>query len=370
MRPFLELQFGNPASKTHSYGWEASAAVERAREQVAGAIGARPRDLIFTSGATEANNLALLGSLRACLRRASSARAPRLLTCRTEHRAVLDPAHALRREGVEVVELPVDRDGRLEFAALERELERGAALVSIMHANNETGVVQDLERIVACAHAAGALVHSDAAQSLGKLPFDLRSLELDLASFSAHKIYGPKGIGALFVRHTRPPISIEPLLYGGGQERGLRSGTLAPALCAGFGEACAIAVAERESEAQRLLELRAHLAKRLAEVPDVYANGDLERRLPGNLHVSFDGIDAEALLLALPDVALSTGSACTSAKREPSHVLLAMGLPRSRALGSVRIGLGRGTTLEQLDAAVDRMLAEVRRLRELRPRGR
>jgi len=370
MQPFWSVQYGNAGSRTHAFGWEAAAAVERARSEVARAIGASPREIVFTSGATEANNLALLGSVRSVLRQGPRAGRPRVVTVRTEHRAVLDPCAALAREGAEICTVGVDRAGHLDFYELEQVLSEGVLLVSVMHANNEIGVVQDLARIAKLAHARGAYLHSDAAQSVGKLPLDVAATDLDLVSISGHKLYGPKGIGALCVRRRRPAIAIEPLLHGGGQERGLRSGTLPVALCVGLGEACRLAAEESGAEAVRLRELRDRLQRRLSELPEVWINGDLEHRLPGNLNVSFGGIDAEALLLAVPEVALSTGSACTSAKREPSHVLAALGLPRERALGSVRFGLGRSTSAAEVDRAADRLIAEVLRLRALRPRSR
>jgi cysteine desulfurase len=357
MAPFQTEEFGNAASRTHAYGWRAREAVERAREQVARAIGARPAEIVFTAGATESNNLALLGLARA---RGSG----HLLTCRTEHRSVLDPVRALCKRGFRARELEVDALGRLSPRALEKALETDTLVVSLMHANNEIGVIHDLAAFSPITRARGIALHTDAAQSVGKIPVDVGALGVDLLSLSGHKLYGPKGIGALYVRRRRPPLRIEPLVFGGGQEGGLRSGTLPVALCVGLGEACELAVGELEREAVRLASLRDRLWRGLAErMPDAKQNGDPEHRLPHSLSVCFPGVESEALLLALPDLALSAGSACTSAKPEPSHVLRALGLDAERAHASVRFGLGRTTTTDQVDFAIARVAEEVMRLR-------
>ena len=366
MLPYFRQRFGNASSRSHRLGWEAEEAVERARGQVARLIGADPREIVFTSGATEANNLAILGAIHACLR--GGARDVHLVTCRTEHRAVLDPCESLQPEGVRLTAVEVDAEGGLESAVLEKALERGTKLVSLMHANNEIGVVHDIASLSATTRERGVLFHCDAAQSVGKLPVDVRALGVDLLSFTAHKLYGPKGIGALWVRRGDPPVRLAPQVLGGGHERGLRSGTVPVALAVAFGVACEIACAEREAEAARLAALRDALLARLSrDLDGVHLNGHAERRLPGNLNVSFDGVESEALLMALPGVALSSGSACTSAKPEPSHVLRALGLGAARAHSAIRIGLGRTTTPEEIERAGALIVSQVRRLRELSP---
>jgi cysteine desulfurase len=361
MLPYFTEEFGNPASRTHAWGWRAERAVERAREQVAALIGADPREVIFTSGATESNNLAILGAARA-----ARSRGDHVVTVRTEHLAVLDPCAALEREGFRVTRLDVGADGLLDPDKLRSALGPGTVLVSVMWANNEIGVIQPIEEIGRIAREHGVPLHSDAAQAAGRLPIDVEAARVDLLSLSGHKLYGPKGIGALRVRHRDPRLRLEPILYGGGHERGLRSGTLPTPLCVGLGEACAIAEREREAESARLRGLRDALWAQLREgLEGVHLNGCAERRLAVNLNVSFEGVEGEALLMGLPDVALSSGSACTSARREPSHVLRALGLGERRALSSVRFGLGRPTTRSDVDRAAVRVIAEVRRLRAL-----
>jgi cysteine desulfurase len=364
MRPYWSDEFGNAASRTHAFGWRASEAVERAREHVARALGADPREVIFTSGATESNNLALLGAARALRARGRPAR---IVTCATEHRAVLDPCAALAREGFDVERLPVQSDGRLDPERLRAALARPAALVSVMHANNEIGVIQPIAELAALARASGALFHCDAAQSVGKLATDTAALGVDLLSATAHKLYGPKGIGALFVRHRDPRVVLEPIVTGGGHERGLRSGTLPVPLVVGFGAACELACELRVEEAARVLALRELLWERLSAESDVVRNGHPTERLPGNLNVSFGGVEGEALLMALPDLALSTGSACTSASPEPSHVLRALGGGPARALSSLRFGIGRTNTQDEIERAAARVVEELRRLRALSP---
>ena len=367
MLPYFAEEFGNAASRTHAYGWRAEEAVERARAQVAALVGADPREVVFTSGATEANNLAILGSARA-RRRASSAKLDRIVTCRTEHRAVLDPVAALEREGFRATLLPVDGEGRVDPAALRAALAEPAALVSIMHANNEIGTLQPVSVLAGLAHEAGAAFHCDAAQSAGALALDATQLGVDFLSLSAHKLYGPKGIGALVVRRRAPHARLEPILHGGGHERGLRSGTLPVALCVGFGRAAELARELRDDDAKRHARLRDRLWERLsAELPQLVLNGPPAERLPGNLNVSFLGAEGEALLAALPELALSTGSACTSAKREPSHVLRALGAGELRALSALRFGIGRGNTDADIERAAELVIAATRRLRALSP---
>ena len=363
MAPYWTREFGNAASRTHAFGWRAEEAVESARGEVAQLIGADSREIVFTSGATESNNLALLG-----LARAERERGAHIVTCRTEHRAVLDPLDALEKQGFRVTRLPVDSDGLIELDDLRRALDARTILVSVMHVNNEIGVVQPLEEIGRLAHEQGVLFHTDAAQSAGKLSLDVDRLGVDLLSLTGHKLYGPKGIGALYVRRRSPALRLVPLLHGGGHERGLRSGTLPVPLCVGLGHACQLAREGYEGEAQHVGRLRDRLWDGLSrELKEVWLNGHPERRLPGNLNVSFVGLEAQALLAALPDVALSSGSACTSASPEPSHVIRALGVDRARALGAVRFGIGRSNTEQEIDAVVELLIQEVGRIRAMSP---
>jgi cysteine desulfurase len=363
MSPWWNDEFGNAASKTHAFGWRAEQAVEEARAQLASLIGADPREIIFTSGATESNNLAILG-----LARARRDRGHHVITAQTEHRAVLDPCRALEKEGYRVTVLPVQRDGIIDLERLRGALDNDVTLISIMHANNEIGVIQPLAEIAEIARARDIAFHTDAAQSVGKLEIDVRELGPDLMSLSAHKVYGPKGVGALWVRRGSPHLRLEPLLYGGGHERGLRSGTLPVPLCVGFGCACEIARESHEEDARRQARLSERLWKRLStELAAVELNGDAVKRIPGNLNVSFLGVEGEALLVALPDVALSAGSACTSSTREPSHVLRALGLGEERALSSLRFGIGRATSEAEIDLAAELVIEQVTRLRALSP---
>lgn len=356
--------FGNPASRSHALGWAAERAVERAREQVADLIGAEPREVIFTSGATESDNLAVLGAARA-----ARGQGTHVVTATTEHKAVLDSCRQLEHEGWEVTYLAPERDGLVTPDAVSAALRPETALVSLMHVNNEIGVIQDLAAIGARVRAHGALFHVDAAQSAGRLPLDLRHLPVDLVSFSAHKLYGPKGVGALFVR-DHPAVRVEPLLHGGGQERGLRPGTLATHQVVGMGEAFRLAGEQLEAEATRLGALRARLWAGLETLGGVRPNGDQARCVPGILSVCIDGVQGEALIMALRDVALSSGSACASASREPSHVLRALGLGAAEVDGSVRLSFGRFTTDAEIDAVVARFARAVARLRALAPARR
>lgn len=357
MLPYFGERFGN-AHSAHRFGREAADAVEEARAEVAALIGAEPREIVFTSGATEANNLAIRGAA-AFLR----GRRGHLITAATEHKCVLESVAAAVREGASATVLPVDGAGLIDLTALDAAIGPPTALVSIMAVNNEIGVIQPLPAIGALCRERGVLFHSDAAQAAGKIPLDVKAMNVDLMSLSAHKMYGPKGIGALYVRR-RPRVRLAPLLVGGGQERGLRSGTLPTPLCVGFGEACRIARAELAEESARLARLRQRLLGQLrAAFPDIAVNGDEERRIPGNLNIRVPGLDAEALLARLPDLALSTGSACTSAAVEPSYVLRALGLSHADAAASVRIGLGRFTTASEVDYAAGRLIEEISRLR-------
>ena len=362
MLPLFTENFGNAASHTHAFGWRAEAVVEIAREEIAEALGATdPREIIFTSGATESNNLALRGSILGARKEK-----PHLITVETEHPSVLDPCAALEREGVRVTRLPVDSDGLVDPAAVDAEIDDQTVVVSVMAANNEIGVLQPVKEIGTVCRDRGVLFHSDAAQAVGKVSLNVEAAGLDLVSVSAHKLYGPKGVGVLFVRRRKSGrrIRLEPLLHGGGHEQGLRSGTLPVPLIAGFAKAVTLGEGEREIEATRLLALRERLLRRLREaLPDLLINGHPTRRLPGNLNLAFPGTAADALISALPDVAISSGSACSSARPEPSHVLKALGLPEDRVTASLRIGLGRSTNEPEVDEAARRLIEEVRALR-------
>ena len=357
MLPWFTEKFGNAGSVTHAYGREAEAAVERAREQVAALIGAEAREIVFTSGATESNNLAIKGAARF-----HREERDRVVTLATEHKCVLESAKALEREGGRVTILPVRPDGLVDLAVLEAALDDHTAVVSVMAAHNEIGVLQPIAEIGALCRARGILFHTDAAQAFGKIPLDVDAMAIDLMSISGHKVYGPKGVGALYVRR-RPRARLTPLVDGGGQERGLRSGTLPTPLIVGLGEAAAIAAKEMTEEGKRLLALRERfLAGIRAGVPSVRLNGDPTRRLPANLNLTFPGIGALELMEACPGLALSTGSACTAAEVEPSYVLRALGVSDELARSSLRIGLGRFTGERDVDFAVDALVAAVRRL--------
>jgi cysteine desulfurase len=358
MLPWFTQKFGNPGSVTHAFGREAAEAVERARAQLAALIGAEPREIVFTSGATESNNLAVKGAAHFHREFGKG----HILTLATEHKCVLESCAALAREGFRVTYLPVGPGGLVDLARLEAALDERTALVSVMAAHNEIGVIQPLAEIAGLCRAHGALFHTDAAQAVGKIPLDVAKSGIDLLSISGHKLYGPKGIGALYVRR-RPRARIAPLFDGGGQERGLRSGTLPTPLCVGLGAAAALAQAEMADEAQSLLGLRRRfLAGIRARLPDAVLNGDPDRRLPGNLNLSFPGVPAPDLMAACPALALSSGSACTAAELEPSYVLRALGVPDALAAASIRIGLGRFTTAAEVDFAVETLAASVRRL--------
>jgi cysteine desulfurase len=359
MIPYFTELYGNSASTSHRFGSQAAEAVERARAQVARALGAEPREIVFTSGATESNNLAIKGVARAATRRGSH-----LVTAASEHRAVLDPFKRLARQGWEITVVPCDENGRVSAAAVAVELTERTVLVSIMAANNEVGAINPIAEIGRLCHDHGVVFHTDAAQAVGKIPLDVQADSVDLLSLSAHKIYGPKGIGALYVRRRDPQVRLEPLVDGGGHERGLRSGTLPVPLVVGLGLAAEIAMRERDDEARRLLELRERLHQGIAgRVPGIRLNGPPADRLPGNLNLSFGDVDGEALMMAMRDIAVSSGSACSSAEPEPSHVLLAMGLDEDMARASLRFGLGRFTTTDEIDFAIDTVAAAVERLR-------
>ncbi|MFQ1681841.1 IscS subfamily cysteine desulfurase [Pantoea dispersa] len=363
MMQFLTLDgtFGNPASRSHRFGWQAEEAVDVARNQVAELINADPREIVFTSGATEADNLALKGAAQQ-----HQARGKHIITSQTEHKAVLDSCAQLAREGFKVTFLQPGADGIVTPAMLEAALRDDTVLVSLMHVNNETGVIQDIAALGALCHARDILFHVDATQSVGKLPLDVSALPVDLMSFSAHKLYGPKGIGALWVRR-KPKLQIDAQMHGGGHERGMRSGTLPVHQIVGMGEAYRIAREEMVDESARLATLRHRLWQGISTLSDVQLNGSLEQGAPNILNISFAHVDGESLIMALKDLALSSGSACTSASLEPSYVLRAMGVDQQLAYSSLRFSLGRFTTQEEIDYAIGVVHKAVTRLRALTP---
>ena len=357
----MEGDFGNPASRSHAFGWEAEKAVERARGEVAALINADPKEIVWTSGATGSDNLALKGAARFY-----QAKGRHIVTVKTEHKAILDTARQLEREGFEVTYLEPEPNGLLDLAKLEAALRKDTILVSVMHVNNEIGVIQDLAAISRIVKPRGILLHSDAAQSAGKIPIDVAALGVDLLSLSAHKVYGPKGIGALYVRR-KPRVRLEAQMHGGGHERGMRSGTLATHQIVGMGEAFRLAREEMETEAARLKGLRTRLLEGLSDIEEVYVNGDLEHRIPGNLNISFNFVEGESLIMALKELAVSSGSACTSASLEPSYVLRALGRNDELAHSSIRFTMGRFTTEEDVEYTIRLLHDKIGRLRELSP---
>lgn len=378
MIPYFARAFGNAASRSHVFGWEAEAAVDEARNQIAAGMNTQPREIVFTSGATESDNLAILG-----VARAYGEKGKHVVTGATEHRAVLDCCEVLQREGFDVTHLIPDRTGRIEASQVEGAIRDDTILVTLMLANNEIGTIHPVADIGRVCREREVLFHTDAVQGFGKIPFDVEAMNVDLASVTAHKMYGPKGIGALYVRARKPRVRLAPILHGGGHERGLRSGTLNVPGIVGFGKAVEISIAVREEEARRLRLLRKRLFDGIVrDVSDIRLNGpDLpgltsdgslapgvpDRRLPGNLNLAFAGVEGEALLMGLKDIAVSSGSACTSATLRPSHVLKAIGVPDDLAHASIRFGLGRASTAEEIDYAVGAVAATVKRLRELLP---
>jgi len=363
MLPYFSEKFGNPASRNHAFGWEAEQAVEHARSRIAALIGASPREMIFTSGATESVNLALKG-----VAEAYQGRGDHIVTVVTEHRAVLDTCRRLEARGLRVTYLPVDREGLVNPDEVRRAITERTILVSVMFANNEIGVIQPIREISRVVRERGVLFHSDATQAVGKIPVHVEEDGIDLLSFSAHKLYGPKGVGALYVRSRNPRVELVPQIDGGGHERGLRSGTLNVPAIVGFGEACAICQREMEGEGQRVAALRDRLMNRLlAELDEVVIHGSLKHRLPNNLNLSFLGVEATTLMMNVKELAVSSGSACSSATPEPSHVLRALGLPADLARGAIRIGLGRFNTEEEIEYAAGRLIEAVRKLREQSP---
>ena len=361
MVPWLYQNFGNPASRSHAYGWEAEKAVEEARGHVAALVGCDAKELAWTSGATESINLALKGAAHFYKERGRH-----LVTVKTEHKATLDTMRELERHGFEVTYLDVEPDGLLDLAKLEAALRPDTILVSVMFVNNEIGVIQDIPAIGAMCRARGILFHVDSAQATGKVDIDLASLPVDLMSFSAHKTYGPKGVGALYVRR-KPRVRLEAQIHGGGHERGMRSGTLPTHQIVGMGEAFRLAKAEMKVENERIRMLRDKLLRGLSEIEEVYVNGDLERRVPHNLNMSFNYVEGESLIMGIKGLAVSSGSACTSASLEPSYVLRALGRSDELAHSSLRMTIGRWTTEEEIDYAIATIKENVAKLRELSP---
>jgi cysteine desulfurase len=361
MIPYLREQFGNPASRSHAYGWDAERAVEEARENVAALVNADPREIIWTSGATESDNLAIKGAAHFY-----KSRGKHIITVKTEHKAVLDTTRELEREGYEVTYLDVKDDGLIDLEVFKAAIRPDTILVSVMHVNNEIGVIQDIESIGEICREKGIIFHVDAAQSTGKAPIDLQKLKVDLMSFSAHKTYGPKGIGALYVRR-KPRVRIEAQMHGGGHERGMRSGTLATHQIVGMGEAFRIAREEMATENERVRMLRDKLLRGLSEIEETYVNGDMEQRVPHNLNISFNFVEGESLIMAVKDVAVSSGSACTSASLEPSYVLRALGRNDELAHSSIRFTVGRFTTEQDVDYVINLLKSKIAKLRELSP---
>ncbi len=362
MLPYFTEKFGNAASKSHAFGWEAEASVDRAREQVAKLIGASsPREIVFTSGATESDNLAIKG-----VAEAYRDKGDHIVTCVTEHKAVLDSCKVLEKHGFQVTYLPVSADGVVDIERLKTALTEQTILISIMAANNEIGTIQPVQEIGRVAKERGILFHSDATQAVGKVPINVEAIGIDLLSLTAHKMYGPKGVGALYVRATKPRVKITPLIDGGGHERGMRSGTLNVAGVVALGKACELSQNEMGAEAERLTALRERLKHAvLDQLEDVRVNGDALQRLPGNMNLSFAYVEGESLMMGLKEIAVSSGSACTSASLEPSYVLKAIGLEDAMAHASIRFGIGRFNTVDEIDYTVQRVVEEVQRLREI-----
>ncbi len=361
MIPYLTEQFGNPASRSHAYGWEAEKAVEEAREHVAALLNADPKEIIWTSGATEGNNLAIKGAANFY-----KGKGKHIVTMKTEHKAVLDTVRELERQGFEATYLDPEQDGLLDLEKFKAALRPDTVLASVMMVNNEIGVIQPIAEIGEILRARGIIFHCDAVQAAGKIPVDLQKLKVDLLTVTAHKVYGPKGIGALYVRR-KPRVRIEAQIHGGGHERGLRSGTLATHQIVGMGEAFRIARLEMGAESERIRSLRDRLLAGFKDMEEVYVNGDMERRIPGNLNISFNFVEGESLIMGIKDVAVSSGSACTSASLEPSYVLRALGRSDELAHSSIRFTIGRFTTEEEIDYAVKLLRAKIGKLRELSP---
>lgn len=361
MVPWLYEQFGNPASRSHAFGWDAEEAVEQARSEVAQLINADPREIIWTSGATESDNLAIKGAAHFY-----AGRGKHIITVKTEHKAVLDTCRELERQGFEVTYLDVQDNGLLDIEVFKAALRPDTILASVMHVNNEVGVIQDIAALGEICRENGVVFHVDGTQGAGKVPIDLQTLKVDLMSFSAHKVYGPKGIGALYVRR-KPRIRIEAQMHGGGHERGFRSGTLATQQIVGMGEAFRLARLEMATENERIRALRDRLYKGLSQIDEVYVNGDMHQRVPHNLNISFNYVEGESLIMAIKELAVSSGSACTSASLEPSYVLRALGRNDELAHSSIRFTLGRFTTEQEIDFAIKLLVERVGKLREMSP---
>jgi len=361
MIPYLTEHFGNPASRSHAFGWETEKAVEEAREQVAALINADPKEIVWTSGATEGNNLAIKGAAQFY-----KGKGKHIITQKTEHKAVLDTCRELERQGFEVTYLDPEQNGIIDLEKFKAAIRPDTILVSIMFVNNEIGVIQPVEEIGEICRAKGIIFHCDAVQAAGKLEIDLQKLKVDLLTITAHKMYGPKGIGALYIRR-KPRVRIEAQIHGGGHERGMRSGTLPTHQIVGFGEAARLAKLEMATDNERIRALRDRLLNGIKGLEEVYVNGDLERRIPGNLNASFNFVEGESLIMAIKDIAVSSGSACTSASLEPSYVLRALGRSDELAHSSIRFTLGKFTTEEEIDYAIDLVKRKVTKLRELSP---
>jgi cysteine desulfurase len=362
MMPYFLEKFGNPHSRNHTHGWEAEEGVEKARQQIANVIGADEREIVFTSGATESNNLAIAGVARFYKDRRNH-----IITLVTEHKCVLDTCRHLEMEGFNVTYLPVQKDGLLDLELLKKTITDKTVVVSVMAAHNEIGVIQPLKEIGEICRSRGVFFHTDCAQAFGKIPLNVDEMKIDLMSVSGHKIYGPKGIGVLYVRR-KPRVRLVPLIHGGGQERGFRSGTLPAPLCVGMGAAAEIAQREMDKDNEKLTKLRDRFHKRITDrLPEVYLNGDLKRRLAGNLNLSFAFVEGEGLMMGIKDLSVSSGSACTSASLEPSYVLRALGVEEDMAHTSLRIGFGRFTTEDEVDYAADRIIEAVQKLRSMSP---
>ena len=362
MIPYLKDHFGNPHSRNHQYGWDAEEIVEKSRVEVAKIIGANPKEIVFTSGATESNNLALKGVMDFYGHKRNH-----IITCVTEHKCILDTCRHLEQKGASVTYLPVQKNGLIDLNQLREAITEKTVLVSIMAVNNEIGVIQPLEEIGKICRERGVFFHTDAAQAIGKIPMDVEAMNIDLLSISGHKIYGPKGVGALYVRR-KPRVRVMAQINGGGQERGMRSGTLSPALCSGLGEACRLAREEMVQESEHLLALRTRFYDRIMDaIPEVFLNGDPEKRIPGNLNLSFAYVEGEGMMMGIKDLAVSSGSACTSASLEPSYVLRALGVSEDLAHTSLRLGFGRFTTEEEVDIAANSIIKAVQKLRAMSP---
>jgi cysteine desulfurase len=363
MLPYFTQHFGNAASRNHPFGWEAEEAVEKARKQIADLIGASPKEIVFTSGATESDNLAIKGVAEMYREKGNH-----IITAVTEHKAIIDTCKRLEKDGYRVTYLPVQKDGRISLDELTAAITDKTILITIMAANNEIGVIQPIAEIGVIAKAKGILFHTDAVQIVGKVPFNVNELKVDMASISAHKMYGPKGVGALYVRRRNPRVLLSPIIDGGGHERGMRSGTLNVTGIVGFGKAAEICKQEMAVESERLRQLRDYLNEKLHnQLDELYINGSMEHRLPHNLNISFAYVEGESLLMGINDVAVSSGSACTSASLEPSYVLKALGAGDDLAHSSIRFGLGRWSTKEEVDYVADKLTSVVTKLRDMSP---